>query len=134
MKIVCLCLAQVERDSDHLAHVGLVRDSLLYPAGVAVDGSNNILVVDHGNNRIQKFTSDGQFLTAVGTEGSAPLQFSGPQSITVNNTNNNRVYVADEWNNRRVQVLNSDLTFSSSFGDEGQRGADRFTDPCGHCL
>ena len=80
------------------------------PAGVAVDGDNNILVVDCYNHRIQKFTSDGRFLAAIGTRGSGPLQFSWPRGITVNRSNN-KVYVADRSNNR-VQVLNSDLTFS----------------------
>ena len=40
------------------------------PHGVAVDGEGNILVADCCNNRIQKFTSEGQFLTSVGTKGS----------------------------------------------------------------
>ena len=88
------------------------------PAGVAVDGDNNILVVDHYNDRIQKFTSDGQFLTAVGTCGTGPLQFSGPSGIAVS-CSNNKVYIADEDNNR-VQVLNSDLTFSGIFWKERQ--------------
>ena len=85
------------------------------PTGVAVDGDNNILVVDFWNHSIQKFTSDGQFLTAVGSLGYGPLQFFYPRGITVNS---NKVYVADEGNSR-VQVLNSDLTFSRTFREKG---------------
>ena len=86
------------------------------PQGVTVDSEGNILVTDEDNHRIQKFTT-GEFLTAVGTEGSGPLQFNLPSDVTFNATNN-KVYVAD-YLNHHVQVLNSDLTFSSTFGKEG---------------
>ena len=89
------------------------------PYGVAVGGEGNILVADFRNDRIQKFTAEGQFLAAVGTKGSGPLQFSCPTDIAFN-TSNNKVYVTDNWNHR-VQVLNSDLTFSSTFGRQGSR-------------
>ena len=87
------------------------------PHGIAVDSVGNILVADTLNHRIQKFTITGEFLTAVGTEGGRPLQFKRPSDITVNVTNN-KVYVVDYLNDR-VQVLNPDLTFSSTFGKKG---------------
>ena len=89
-----------------------------YPSGVAVDGEGNILVADNDNHRIQKFTAEGQFLTAVGTKGCGPLQFNEVQDIAIN-TSNNKVYVVDMINNR-IQVLNSDLTFSNTFGKFGR--------------
>ena len=36
---------------------------------MAMDGEENILVVGRSNHRIQKFTANGQFLTAVDTCG-----------------------------------------------------------------
>ena len=86
------------------------------PRGVVVDGEGNILVTDYGNHRIQKFTAEGQFLTAVGTEGSGPLQFRSVVGIDCNAINN-KVYVVD-MKNHCVQVLNSDLTFSSTIGKQ----------------
>lgn len=80
--------------------------------GVALDSEGNVLVVDGGNHRIQKFTIEGQFLAAAGSEGDGPLQFDTPFSITFNSYNN-KVYVVDY---RCVQILNADLTFSSTFG------------------
>ena len=87
------------------------------PCGVAVDSEGNILVTDTCNHLIEKFTTTGEFLTAVGTKGRGPLQFNDPSGVTFNATNN-KVYVV-EYSNHRVQVLNSDLTFSSTFGKEG---------------
>jgi hypothetical protein len=85
-----------------------------HPCEVAVDGEENIVVVDNGNHRIQKLTPEGQYLTSVGTEGSGCLQFSFPTGIAFN-ASNNKIYVGDTGN-QRVQVLNSDLTFSRTFG------------------
>ena len=99
-----------------------------YPYGVAVDGEGNILVADGHNHRIQKFTVKGQFLAAMGTKGSGPLQFCYPIDIAFN-TSNNKVYVAGNWN-YHVQVLNSDLTISSTFGKEGS-GKGQFNCPRG---
>ena len=93
------------------------------PSGVAVDGEGNILVADNNNHRIQKFTAEGQFLAAVGTKGSGPLQFNYPTDIAFN-TSNNKVYMID---NHCVQVLNSDFTFSSTFGS----GMGQFVNPRG---
>ena len=99
------------------------------PYGVAVDGDGNILVTDGNNHRIQKFTAKGQFLTAVGTQGSGSLQFNNVPTDIAFNTSNNKVYVAGNWNHP-VQVLNSDLTFSSTFG-KNSSGKGQFSNPRG---
>ena len=36
------------------------------PNGIAVDSSGNVYVADTENQRIQKFTTDGEFITAMG--------------------------------------------------------------------
>ena len=97
-----------------------------YPIGVAVDGEGNILVADSENHRIQKFTSEGQFLTSVGTKGRGPLQFTCAIDITLN-ASINKVYVCSQGSHH-VQILNSDLTFSSIFGKEGS-GKGQFSYP-----
>ncbi len=104
------CLSIFSSSGEKLQTFG-TRDSgqgLNAPCGVAVDGEGNILVTDSNNHRIQKFTAEGQFLTSVGSEGNGFLQFNYPCGITFNATND-KVYVADVFN-RRVQILNSDLT------------------------
>ncbi len=92
------------------------------PHGATVDSEGNILVADCWNHRIQKLTTEGQFLTSFGTEG---LQFKYPHGITFNPTNN-KVYVVDS--NHCVQVLYSDLTFFSLFGKKGS-GKGQFNEP-----
>ena len=92
------------------------------PHGMAVDDDGNILVADTYNNRIQKVTINGKFITAVGKKGSQPLEFVSPVAIAFH-PKSKKVYIVDN-NNHRIQILNSDLTFSGSFGscgsDDGQ--------------
>jgi hypothetical protein len=37
------------------------------PSGIAIDGRGRVLVVDHGNHRVQVFEQDGTFVTAFGS-------------------------------------------------------------------
>ena len=84
------------------------------PRGVAVDDDGNILVVDAGNNRIQKFTSDGTLVMAV---GKGTINLSNSYGINIH-PDNKRIFVSD-YGNSRIQILNPDLTFNSSFGGRG---------------
>ena len=79
---------------------------LTYPDGLALDGDDNILVVD-GNHGISKFTTDGQLLASVYM----------PSKTIAFNASNGKVYVVDTG--EAVQVLNPDLTFSGTFGRPG---------------
>ena len=48
-------------------------------------------VTDDGNDRIQKFTSDGKFITTWGSNGRGDGQFSRPEGVAVDSSGN--VYV-----------------------------------------
>ena len=88
-----------------------------YPRGVAITPDGDILVTD--DHRVQKLTSDGQFIASVGSSvfGKGTLQFYTPTGI-VFHPETGQIFVADT-DNHRIQVLNSDLTFSRSFGKLG---------------
>lgn len=64
-----------------------------------------ILVADSGNNRVQAFNSQGDFLSEFGTYGNGDGQFDEPQGLAVDP--NGRVIVVDRGNNRLV-VLSFD--------------------------
>lgn len=53
-------------------------------------------------DRINKYSSDGQFIDRMGEHGTAPLQFSRPQSLAVDN--DCLLWVADACNHR-LQVI-----------------------------
>jgi sugar lactone lactonase YvrE len=74
------------------------------PQGVAVDGAGNVYAADTLNNRIQKFSPDGQPLAQWGSKGDQPGQFSEPTDLTIDSKGN--IYVADSGNNR-IQELSA---------------------------
>ena len=97
------------------------------PHGVTEDGKGNILVVDCHSHQIKKWSKDWrQLLAQVGSRGSEDLQFRHPTGITCNPIND-RIYVTD-FDNHRIQVLNPDLTFHSTFGEYGS-GPGQFIRP-----
>jgi DNA-binding beta-propeller fold protein YncE len=72
------------------------------PTAMTVDSNGNILVADTGNGRIEKFSSNGTFLTSMG-------QFEAPNGIAVDRAGN--IYVAEIGSKHRIQKLGPDGTF-----------------------
>ncbi len=76
------------------------------PEGIAVDRRGYVLVADTGNNRIQKFRRNGDFVMKWGQKGNGPGQFDKPVYIIpdFNDESANRYYICDQGNNR-IQVF-----------------------------
>ena len=70
-------------------------------------------MADVFNNRVQKFTSQGEFIARWGSLGSGDGQFDKPVGVAVDEAGN--VYVADR-NNHRIQHLHSTGTFIARRG------------------
>lgn len=92
--------------------------------GSSVDSSGNVYITDSGNNRIEKFDLNGNYLMQFGSAGTSSGKFSSPYGVAVDSSGN--IYVADAGNNR-VQKFNSSGTYVSQFGTfgsgNGQMGA-----------
>ena len=110
--IVTIFNARGEKVRTFGSSAGTGKLQFRQPCGVAVDDMGHIFVADTGNRRIQKFTEEGQFIACVGQKGKGPLEFIDPKDM-VFNTFSNKLYIADS---PRVQVLNSNLTFSAMIG------------------
>jgi len=63
---------------------------------MASDGS--VYVSEGNNNRIQKFTSEGVFVSKWGTEGTGYGEFNIPTGVAT--ASDGSVYVADSHNDR----------------------------------
>jgi len=88
------------------------------PRGLATDSVGNVYVADYWNHRVQKFTSDGQFITKWGSAGSSDGQFDRPADVAVDSNGN--VYVADYGNNR-VQKFTSAGQFLTNWTSSGAK-------------
>jgi sugar lactone lactonase YvrE len=99
------------------------------PWGVAVGPDGSVYIADTWNYRIQKFTSDGKFITMWNTYGdpSQPTGFYGPRGIVVNQEG--QVFVTDTGN-KHVVVFDSSGKFLTQFGESGM-DLGQFDEPVG---
>src|SRR5690606_29546747 len=87
------------------------------PAGMAFDSAGNIYVADPNNNRVQKFTSSGVYLSQFGSFGeNGNGYFFQPTDIAIDSSGN--IYVLDSGTSI-VQKFNSSGVFQSQFGSQG---------------
>ncbi len=95
---------------------GISKDGhFSYPEFIAVDEQGNSYVSDLGNKRIQKFSSDGQYITHWGQSGTLPGEFHYPSGIAVGS---NFVYVADH-DLHKIQKFYLNGTFADQWGSRG---------------
>lgn len=87
------------------------------PWGVAVAPDGSVFVADTWNYRVQKFTSDGKFLSMWGTGPALGQdQFYGPRGLAVDKLG--RVFVADTGN-KRIVIYDGNGNYLSEFGEPG---------------
>jgi tripartite motif-containing protein 71 len=94
-----------------------------HPHGNEVEDENNqnasevfVYIADQNNDRIQKFSKDGTFITAWGEQGEGNGQFLHTHGIDLDSEGN--VYVSDR-DQPSIQKFSSDGTFINKWGSEG---------------
>ncbi len=92
---------------------------LFGPRDAAIDSEGHIWVTDTGNDRIQVFTMQGEFVKTVGSSGKGEGQFDEPVGIDI--AKDGSIYVADMYN-RRVEILNPDGSYKGQFAVDGWGG------------
>ncbi len=84
------------------------------PAGLALGPGGNIYIADAGNNRLQVFDPDGNFLWMIASDCLDCL--SHPEGVAVNSAG--KVYIADSGNNR-VLVFDKNGHHQATIGSVG---------------
>jgi len=73
-------------------------DILLDEAALAGQSGGYVYLCEYGNHRVQKFTTDGQFVGSFGTNGRREGELDQPWGIT--RDSKQRMYVLDTYNHR----------------------------------
>jgi len=88
---------------------GTGEDTFDGPADVAIAPNGDIFVADgHGNDRVVKFSPDGEFIMEWGTEGTDYGQFNEPHTLAFDSQG--RLFVGDRIN-QRIQVFDQNGRF-----------------------
>ncbi len=105
------------------ARHGSAPGELSSPKSIAIGPKGNIYVADTGNDRVQKFSAEGELLRVWGARGASPGNFDEPNCLAVDADGN--VHVVDTWNHR-VQKFDPDgkvlTTYTPPKGFFGPRG------------
>lgn len=116
-------------DGDGTPTPGTAQGEFKRPQGICTDPDGNIYVADTRNNRIQKFSPQGEFVTVFGAWGSDPGQFGGEGPLGVAVDERGFVLVTDSHTatggNHQVQRFDPDGDFVGQFGSHGT-GPDQF--------
>lgn len=105
----CVNTSEVRREGEGLpsfqflfafGSTGSEPGSFIRPSGIVMDLEGFLYVSDTGNNRIQKFTGDGKYVTEFGAFGQGEDRLAYPSALA---TNGISLFVADERNERVVQ-------------------------------
>ncbi len=91
------------------------------PGAVHVDSNGKVYVADSRNNRIQVFSSSGDFEFKFGERGNKTGRFDQPGGVAVNS--DDKIVVADTKNNR-IELFNDQGIFLDSFGTKSPTGKD----------
>ena len=84
-----------------ISEVGRKNAQLLYPYGILIDTPDSFLVSEYGNNRLQRFSLEGQSLGTWGSAGSEIGLLRTPWGVAATSSG---IVVADTGNNR-LQLL-----------------------------
>lgn len=104
-------------DGRKIGQTGTEPGRLRKPHGIAVDGRGNFWVADTGNDRLQKFSLEGNLLQVIGKSGRGEGEFKSPWAVAISPKGN--ICVADTGN-RRIQVFSQKGMFLGAFGKSGR--------------
>jgi DNA-binding beta-propeller fold protein YncE len=95
---------------------GIMSGSFDTPVDIAIDGNENLFVLDQGNYRVQTFDASSQYVRNFGEQGTRTGQFKDPGAISVDRLG--FVYVVDSGNHR-IQKFKNEGDFVLEWGSLG---------------
>ena len=106
-----------------IGKLGSSKGKFQCPTSVACGKDGKIYVVDNGNNCVQVFSPDREFISAFGESGDSEGQFDRPVGITIDR-GNDMLYISDRGN-KCIYMFRSNGQFVKSI-----RSKEEDFDPC----
>lgn len=94
---------------------GTEPGQFIEPSSVELDSEGVVIVAGH-ENRVQRFTGDGDLIDIFGTAGAGDGQFNHPHGLAVDRARGDLLYVGDQENDR-LQVFTRTGEFIRQWGD-----------------
>ena len=114
------CVYAFDGDGNCLRKIGCKGENpgqFSAPAGVSYVNSNEILIADDGNRRIQHINiQTGNGVKSFGEHGAGKGEFNNPVDVCLDDEGR---IVVTEWGNHRIQVLSQEGETIFIFGDSG---------------
>ncbi len=102
------------------------ENTMFYQIGdIAVDSQGNLYVLDSGNQRIQKYDSDGNYIQTIGRKGQGPGEFMRPFDILLDEQDNifllegRKIHVYDPQGNSIKDINLQAFMMGFAVGAEG---------------
>jgi|GEM_PF-705350 len=109
---------------------GSSEGQLTHPGGIAIDSEGNLWVADTGNDRVEEFDAEGNYLSELGgpseeeaweeewgeDRSTNPGRLKKPAAVAIDSEGN--LWVADTGNDR-VEEFNPEGEYLGEFGEEG---------------
>lgn len=101
-----------------IGELGQAHGDFNYPTDVEITPEGHLLIVDTGNNRVERYDADGNHLSTFGshTDGTDPNELDGPRSVLL--SPDGLIYVADT-KDHHIHVYNGQGELVDTFGEFG---------------
>ena len=129
-KVGKLTIGTAPGEEEYVCDIGKYGDAegeLIWPAGLALDGQENVYVTDEWLNRISIFDKESNFLSMWGSPGQGDGELNGPSGIAIDRQEN--LYIVDSLNHR-IQKFTKEGEFLANWGGFGD-GEGEFNAPWG---
>ena len=94
---------------------GTAPGQFIEPSSVELDSDGIVIVAGH-EDRVQRFTQDGDLIDIFGSPGSGDGEFNHPHGLAVDRLRGDLIYVGDQENSR-LQVFSKEGAFVRQWGD-----------------
>ena len=87
---------------DIWGQAGSANGEFFYPYDLAIASDGSVVVIEYKNNRLQRFSSSGEWIASWGGPGFEPGKLNQPWGVVVDSKD--RVHILDS-NNHRIQRI-----------------------------